>query len=156
MHSRCLNPRATNLDFALLIQPSSSDFQMNSHFASITLPIGCYAGPNVWACSRPLNSRALEPRHISAYSDDSASAMVDGIGRSLVGAVGVSFRCRQFMVSECLVKRLAGGQFLRQYGVGHQTHAVVRVPHRARFASLATRHTYVRLVPQFPNNAIGS
>ena len=84
---RCLNPRATNLDFALLIQPSSSDFQLTSHFASITLPIGYYAGTNAWACSRPLNSRAPEPRHISACSDASASALVDGVVRSLAGAV---------------------------------------------------------------------
>ena len=90
MPSRCLNPRATNLDFALLIQPSSSDFQLNSHFASITLTIGCYAGPNVWACSRPLNSCALEPSHISACSDASASVMIGGVGRSLAGAVGRS------------------------------------------------------------------
>ena len=39
-------------------------------------------------CSRPRNSRVLEPCHISACSDDSASAMVDGIGTSLAGAVG--------------------------------------------------------------------
>ena len=157
MLSRHLNARAANLDFALLTQPSSSDFQLNSHFASITLPIGCYAGPNVWACSRPLNSRALRPRHISACSDDSASAMVDGVGRSLAGAVGRSASgFRQCMLSKCLVKRLAGGQSLRQCGMGHQTHAVVGVPHRARFASRATRQTHVRLLPQFPNNAIGN
>ena len=64
--------------------------QLNSHFASDTLPIDCYAGPNVWACSRPLNSRALEPRHILACSDASASATVDGVGGSLVGAFGRS------------------------------------------------------------------
>ena len=39
--SRCLNPRATSLDFALLTQPNSSDFQLNNHLASMTLPVGC-------------------------------------------------------------------------------------------------------------------
>ena len=90
MPSRCLNPRATYLDFALLIQPNSSDFQLDSHSASITLPIGYYAGPNVLDCSRPRNYRVLEPRHISACSDDSASETVGGIGTSLAGAVGRS------------------------------------------------------------------
>ena len=44
----------------------------------------------MWACSRPRNSRALEPRHILACSDDSASVTIDGVGRSLAGAVGRS------------------------------------------------------------------
>ena len=88
--SRCLNPRATSLDFALLIQPNSSDLQVNSHFASITLPIGCYAGPNVLACRRLRNSRVLESRQIAACSDDSVSPKVDGVGTSLAGAVGRS------------------------------------------------------------------
>ena len=42
--SRCLNPRATSLDSALLTQPNSSDFQLNNHLVSMTLPIGCYEG----------------------------------------------------------------------------------------------------------------
>ena len=45
----------------------------------MTLPIGCYAGPNVLACSRPRNSRVLELRHTAACSDKSASATVDGV-----------------------------------------------------------------------------
>ena len=90
MPSRCLNPLATNLDFAVLIQPNSSDFQLNSHFASMTLPVGCYARPNVLACSRPQNSRVLEQRQIAACSDDFASATVDGVSTSLAGAVGRS------------------------------------------------------------------
>ena len=85
--SHCLNARAANLNFALLIQPNSSDFQLNSHFAPMTLPIGCYAGQNMLACSRPQNSRVLESRHIAACSDDSTSATVDGVGTSLAGVV---------------------------------------------------------------------
>ena len=54
----------------------------------MTLPIGCYPGPNVLACSRPRNSRVLESRRIAACSDDSASATVDGVGTSLAGTVG--------------------------------------------------------------------
>ena len=88
--SRCLNPRATNLDFALLIQSNSPDFQPNNHFASMTLPIGCYAGPNVLACSRPRNSRVLESRNIAACSDGSSSATVEGVGTTLARAVGRS------------------------------------------------------------------
>ena len=87
MHWRCLNARVTNLDFAFLIQPSSLEFQLNSHFASIILPIDCYAGPNVWACSRPLNFLAVEPRNISACSNAFALEIVDGVARSLAGAV---------------------------------------------------------------------
>ena len=87
IHSRCLNPRATSLDFALLTQPNSSDFQLNNHLTSITLPIGCYAGSNVLTYSRPRNFRALELRHTAACSDESAPAMVDEVGTSLAGAV---------------------------------------------------------------------
>ena len=142
--SSCLNPHATNLDFALLIQPNSSDFQLNRHFASITLPIDCYAGSNVLACSRPRNSHVLEPRHIAACFDDSALVMVDGIGTSLAGAVG---RSASGGGSSC--------HPLCQCGMGHQAQSVGRFSHRARFTSRATRHTHVGLVPQFPNNARG-
>ena len=56
------------------------------------------------------------------------------------------------MLAEGLVERLAGGYPLRQSGVGHQTHAGQRLPHRSRLAPRATRHTYVSLVSQLPNN----
>ena len=36
----------------------------------------------------------------------------------------------------------------------HQTHAARRLPHRSRLAPRATRHTYLAVVSQFPNNAI--
>ena len=58
------------------------------------------------------------------------------------------------MLAQGLVKRLAGGYPLRQSGVRHQTHAARRLPRPSRLASRATRHTYVALVSQLPNNAI--
>ena len=80
---RCLNPRATSLDFAFTTQPSSSTFQRNSsHFASIASPIGCYAGVKEWACcSNPLSSpTTLDPRQISACSDAVKPPMVNKKG----------------------------------------------------------------------------
>ena len=58
------------------------------------------------------------------------------------------------MLAEGLVERLAGGYPLRQSGVRHQTHPVRRLSYRSRLAPRATRHTYVALVSQLPNNAI--
>ena len=58
------------------------------------------------------------------------------------------------MLSECLVKGNAVRQFLRQPGMRHQTHAVVRILHGARLALRGSRHAHVPLVTKFPNNAI--
>ena len=153
---RCLNPHATSLHFAFITPPSSSDFELNSHFAFFTILIGCYTGSNVWDCSSLLKSCALGPRQISACSDAFASATVDGIGKiACGGSPEVDHSSRQFMLSECLVKGLVVRQFLRQPGMGHQTHAVVQVPHGTHLALHASRNAHVCLVPQFPNNAIG-
>ena len=104
------------------------------------------------ACSRPRNSRVLESHHIAACSDDSALAMVDGVGTLLAGAVRDGWR--QFVFPEGFVERLAGGYPLCQSGMRDQAHAVQRLPHCTRFAPRVSRHAHVGLVSQLPNNAI--
>ena len=59
------------------------------------------------------------------------------------------------MFPDGLVERLAGGYSLCQSGTRHQAHAVQRLPRCTRFAPRATRHAYVGLMSQLPNNAIG-
>ena len=44
------------------------------------------------------------------------------------------------MLAEGLIERLAGGNPLRQSGMGHQAHVAGRLPHRSGFASGATKH----------------
>ena len=99
----------TSREIAFITQPSSTDFQLNSYFASITLPISCYAGPKVWTCSNPLNSRTLDTRQISTCFDASASVTVDCFGKSLVGAVGRSISALSYPCS--LRVSLKGSRF---------------------------------------------
>ena len=79
----------------------------------------------MWACSRPLNSRALEPRHISEFSDTSASAMVDEVGRSLAGAVGRSISAVGKSCSLNALSKTSRVANCCANAMGHQTHAVV-------------------------------
>ena len=61
-------PWATSLAFALVIKPSKSAFQVNTHLAVITLtPFGTTLAENVPLSSCPVNSARIALRHTSAY-----------------------------------------------------------------------------------------
>ena len=104
-------------------------------------------GRTCWPAGGRGTPSSLESRQIAACSDDSASAKVDGVGTSLAGAVGRSASGGgNIVLAEGLIERLAGGNPLRQSGMGHQAHVAGRLPHRSGFASDATKHVDIRLV----------
>ena len=73
----------------LLCDPGWST-SLTSGINGMTIHTHTHTGPKVWTCSSPLNSPALDLRQISACSDASASATVDGAHKSLAGALGRS------------------------------------------------------------------
>ena len=86
--SRCLKPRATNLDLAFTTHPCLSTLQVYTHLVSITLYTGCYIGAKVPACSRPWNSLFIDCLRIPACGDVSASKTFAGVCKSDARAVG--------------------------------------------------------------------